>query len=306
MSSQHLRLHRPVHVFTALTLAAALAWPAVSAAAPKAPAFAELLLNTTVHHTGVEPEPGAVAAVRFRIEIPEAGLLALNLTVAGGTPLEPVLRLLDLPAATGGRANGAPQRLAQTPAALLVEARDKGTLFVEVAALEPDQSLPAFKLRSAFQPADPEVDGHLIAADVDPWEDDLGGKKPPGANSGDVLCELGEQDDHGDVPLCATPLSSGQPAAGVLHNDAGDDEDLFRFRLAETAVIAVEAASDSPLQLVLRDGDGLAVAAARSKSGSARLHLARALAAGRYFLEVESLNGFGAEYVLTLHRPSRR
>jgi hypothetical protein len=202
-----------------LVLAFVLASPPVSAAAPGIPTPTELLLSTTVRHAAIEPASGAVAGVRFCVEIP-----------AAGGPFE---------------------------------------------------------------------------KDVDPWDDDLDGKKPPSPPSGatavgDELCALGEQDDHGDVPLCDTPVGSDRTVAGVLHNDAGDDEELF---IPLTAVITVEA--DSVLQLVLRDRDGLAVAAAESEGRGAPLRLARALAVGCYLLEVESLNGDDAVYALTLHRPSR-
>lgn len=191
MSAQCFRLHRPVHVFTALIIATLFALPPASAAAPEVSVPAELLLNATLRHAAVEPEPGAVAAVRFRIEIPEA---------------------------------------------------DAGTFLVEVAAPEPDQILPAFRLRLAFQATDSPATGRSIVKDVDPWDDDLGGKKPPASGGGtSEPCVPGGE----DAPLCATPISSGEPVTGKL-------------------------------------------------------------AAGRYVLEVESLNGDDTEYLLTLHRLSRR
>lgn len=301
MSSQCFRLHRSVYVLAALALASVLASPPASAAAPEAPHPADLFLNTTVRHPAFEPRPGAIATVRFRVEVPQAGLLALHLTVAGGAQPEPVLRIL-VPLSTSGLL----RRVLQTPNTLIVEAREEGTFFVEVAAVESDQGLPAFKLRSAFQAAGPGPAGSLDK-EVDPWDDDLDGKPPLGGSNivGNELCALGEQDDHGDVTLCATPIGGGKTVSGVLHNDGGDDEDLFRFRLPDTGIITVEAVSDSALQLVLRDGDGLAVMVTRNESGGTPLRLARALAAGRYFLEVESLNGDDAVYALTLRRPSR-
>jgi hypothetical protein len=245
----------------------------------------------------MEPTPGRVASVRFRVNVPQAGFLALDLTIPGSVEPEPTLRLV---------AGGALRRLAQTPTSLLVEAQEAGTLLVEVAALESYQSLPAFKLRSAFKAEGTAVGGLIVANDVDPWDDDLGGKKPPGtAAVGDELCALGEQDDHGDVPLCSTPIVSIQPVAGTLHNEAGDDEDVFLVHLPSMAVLTVETVADAAVELVLRNGDGLAVAIQRSEGAGEPLRLARALAAGRYFLEVESLNGDDAVYALTLHRSNR-
>ncbi len=304
MPSHRFRLHHFINTTAAVAFASLLGLPAASAA-PGTPAT-ELLLNTTIRHAAIEPEPGAVAATRFRVGVPQAGFLALDLTLAGGAQPEPVLRVLGGSFYTGGGASAAPRLIAETPTALLVEAHDAGMLLVEVAALEPDQSLPAFKLRSAFQAAGSAAGGPF-AKDVDPWDDDLGPKPPPpnGIAVEDELCAVGEQDDHGDVPLCATPIGSGKTATGVLQNDAGDDEDLFIFRLPVTAVMTAEVVSDSGLQLVLRDRDGLVVAAIQSDGEAAPLRLARALAPGSYFLEVESLYGSDAVYALTLHRPSR-
>ncbi len=104
--------------------------------------------------------------------------------------------------------------------------------FVEVVALEEGQSLPAFKLISAFQPLD---GGGPIEGEVDPWDDDIDGPKPPGAVFfvGDELCSV---------------------------------------------------------VVVLSQGNGTS------------LRLARALAAGRYVLEVKSPNGDDAVDDLILHR----
>lgn len=143
------------------------------------------------------------------------------------------------------------------PAVLLLDLQEAGTLFVEVAALEDDQGLPAFELRLAFHASASAARGPF-EKDVDPWDDDLDGKpRPPGT----------------------APDSSAKTAAGVL--------------------------PDSALQLVLRNADGVAIAAAQSEGGGSRLRLARALAAGRYFLDVESLSGDDAVYFLTLQQPSR-
>ncbi|HYU33845.1 MAG TPA: hypothetical protein VEW48_16960 [Thermoanaerobaculia bacterium] len=134
-------------------------------------------------------------------------------------------------------------------------AQEMTTIVVEVTALDPGQSPPAFELRSTtFQAAGSAEDDPIID-EVDPWDDDLGGKKPPGS------------------------------AVGVL---------------------TVEAVSDGAVQLVLRNSEGLVMAVLRGEGAEGSLRLTRALAAGRYFLEVESLNGDDAEYALTLHRPGRR
>jgi hypothetical protein len=181
MSSQHVCLHRAVRVLTALAFGFLLASPPASAAASGAP------------------------AVRFQIEIPRDGLLAL--TLAGG-------------------------------------------------------------------PRDSTEINPFLDEDVDPWDDDLDGRRPPpppppAATFMGELDEVSEQDDP-----------------------------------SVTTVVTINAVSDSVLQLVLRDRDGLAVAVTHSKGVGTPLRLTRALAEGRYFLEVESLSGDDAVYALTLHRSS--
>jgi len=131
-------------------------------------------------------------------------------------------------------------------------AQEMTTIVVEVAALEPGRIPPVFELRSTFQAAGLAEDDPIID-EVDPWDDDLGGKKPPGS------------------------------AVGVL---------------------TVEVVSDAAVRLVLRNSDGLVMAVLRAESAEEPLRLARAIAAGRYFLEVEGLNGGDAVYTLTLRRPS--
>lgn len=182
MSSQHVYLHRSVHVMAALAFGFLLAAPSASTAASGAP------------------------AVRLQIEIPQARLLALDLTLVGG------------------------------------------------------------------HPGSTEVNP-FIEKDVDPWDDDLDGRRPPPPPppvtfEGD-LYRLGEQEN---------------PAA--------------------TTVVTIDAVSNLVRRLVLRDRYGLAVAVARSEGVGTPLRLTRALAVGRYFLEVESLNGDDAVYALTLHRSS--
>jgi hypothetical protein len=113
----------------------------------------------------------------------------------------------------------------------------------------------------------------LIDEDVDPWDDDLDGRRPPPP---------------------PPPTTFGSELSGLEMREAPSD----------TTVVTIDAVSDSVFRLVLRDRDGLAVAVTRGKGVGAPLRLTHALAEGRYFLEVESLNGGDTVYVLTLHRSS--
>jgi hypothetical protein len=113
----------------------------------------------------------------------------------------------------------------------------------------------------------------FIDEDVDPWDDDLDGRRPPPP---------------------PPPATFGGEPSGLGEQEGSSD----------TTVVTIGAVSDSVLRLVLRDRDGLAVAMTRGKGVGTPLRLTHALAEGRYFLEVESLNGGDAVYVLTLHRSS--
>jgi hypothetical protein len=114
----------------------------------------------------------------------------------------------------------------------------------------------------------------FIDKDVDPWDDDLDGRRPPPP---------------------PTPPATFRSDLSSLEEGEG---------LSDMALVTVDAVSDSVFQLVLRDRDGLAVAATRGRGMGMPLRLTHALAEGRYFLEAESLNGGDAVYVLTLQRSS--
>lgn len=112
----------------------------------------------------------------------------------------------------------------------------------------------------------------LTDKDVDPWDDDLDGRRPP--------------------PPPPPPVTFGSEISELREQEGSSD----------TTVVTIDAVSDSVLRLMLRDRDGLAVAMTRGKGVGTPLRLTHALAEGRYFLEVESLNGGAAVYVLTLRR----
>ncbi|HEX6899899.1 MAG TPA: hypothetical protein VF789_09300 [Thermoanaerobaculia bacterium] len=137
---------------------------------------------------------------------------------------------------------------------------------------------PAFRFQIeilADGPPGSTETGPFIDKDVDPWDDDLDGRRPP-------------------PPPPPPTTTFGSELSGLGEQEGSSD----------TAVVTIDAVSDSVLQLVLRDRDGLAVAMTSGKSVGMPLRLTHALAEGRYFLEVESLNGDATVYVLTLHRSS--
>jgi hypothetical protein len=287
-----------------LALACASLSQPTAAGAQQGQTAQELPLNAPFRYSGFQPGPESITAARFRLEIPEPGLLALDLTGLGDPRSEPLLRPLAPAAAVAG--SDPALILHRTPTSILVALREAGAFSVEVAAVDLDQSLPAFKLWPSFLPLS-SLPGDPFINAVDPWDDEID-PKPPGQGGGvaprDLLCSLGEHDDHGDTPLCATPLPTGSFLTGELLNDAGDDEDIFSFRLQDPTAISLEVVSSLAVRTALRDRNGMALAIAESEGEP--LRLARVLAAGRYFLEVEGRYGDSGVYALTLRQHGQR
>lgn len=255
--------------------------------------FSMHLSAATLRHDGVAAPPHDFDRARYTVEVPAAGTLFVDLTSVGSGTAEPFLRLL----AAESRA-----RVTSTPRAIEITTEGPTTLWLEVAGLEPGRSVSPFKLHTVFIDAGESA----TLQDVDPWDDDLDGKPkpppppPPSAGTGGLdvgLCPPAA-DDHPDNPRCATPLGRRGTAHGRLANEAGDDEDVFAFTLAEVGLVSARAEADLDVRLSLRDDQGTLLATAEGGNTPARL--TRALPAGRYLLEVESRYGEEGSYALTL------
>ncbi len=105
-------------------------------------------------------------------------------------------------------------------------------------------------------------------------------------------CAQGELDDHGDTPLCATPVELGGSAAGELGNGMGDDEDFFTFVLEAQRTVEIELGEGFAGHLTLYDN-----AAQRLEAGCCGEagRIVRTLGPGRYYVRV---GGVGKAYAL--------
>ena len=113
------------------------------------------------------------------------------------------------------------------------------------------------------------------------------------------LCSEGENDDHGNNPLCATAMKSGTPLTGTLTNRFGDDEDFATFVLDRTATVTLDLASKGSGTLRLLDDHGHLLGERIPTTGSL-VTLTQSLAAGRYFVAVTQAEAEEVSYELSL------
>ncbi len=115
-----------------------------------------------------------------------------------------------------------------------------------------------------------------------------------------ALCGLGEQDDHLDVPLCATPLAGARGAGGTIGDVTRDDEDYFTFTLAAPVTVKLGVRGEEPVTAALYDEEGQRLAAWEACSAGCEKGIVRALGRGRYFLGIASVEASGGRYTVTL------
>ncbi len=114
------------------------------------------------------------------------------------------------------------------------------------------------------------------------------------------LCSRGEVDDHGDDPLCATPIAFDESLVGKLENGFGDDADLFSFVMAAPATVVLTLDSTASAGLRLLDHQGQPLGTWLHGGGASPLVIHRSLAAGRYFLASEQAAAAEARYQVTV------
>lgn len=268
-----------------------------------------LTLDSTLRGgAGAAPAPEI-----FRIDIPSAGLLTLDVSAPACGP-QPKLAFLgglgpvEDAVATVGRTGFL--LVEATPQSLVVAVAKGGSYLLVVSAEDPARPLSGYTLRNAFMPgaavrssgrrADPRrrdpsrrlsptplKDVEEIEYEADP---DLG-----------ELCPPAEADDHGDTALCATWLPLGGEAAGTLGNAFGDDEDYFLFVLEDQATVAIELVAGEASFGILYDErqQRLSACDGRRPAGS---RLVRTLGPGRYFVRVGSANGAEEPFLLRVSR----
>lgn len=119
-----------------------------------------------------------------------------------------------------------------------------------------------------------------------------------------AVCSTGEQDDHGDTPLCATALTPPAVVEARLANGYGDDEDTFVVSVQQSGRIEVVLESlEVKAELVLRNAMGQVIGEASSDDCQAegKLRLLRILDAGRYTLTAVSTSNQEGGYRLLVH-----
>ncbi len=252
-------------------------------------------------------------ADRYYLDVPGAGILTLDVSAPTDAGNRPTVEI-----------QGDFELLYQSPASLVIDLPAAGAVWVAVAPEDPEHPLERYKLRNAFIP----VSGTLCGRDKEVAErreeDDLRHESPslplPGTLCGRdkevaerreeddlhydpplVPCFLDGADDHGDTPLCATPLDPGGGAAsGALDNPFGDDEDYFTFVLAGQKTVEIAAAGEVAGVLgALYDQRGQRLMAGEPEHGH-ELRLVRTLSAGRYFVRLESPHLRTGSYTLSV------
>lgn len=109
-------------------------------------------------------------------------------------------------------------------------------------------------------------------------------------------CGQGEQDDHHETWLCATPLTPGDAVAGSIANSYGDDVDGFTFTLESGRAVQLSWA-DQPgdWRLRISGASGQVVA---TVTGAADWQ--GRLAEGRYFVALDRPDGSSGSYEMAL------
>ena len=113
-----------------------------------------------------------------------------------------------------------------------------------------------------------------------------------------ALCPRLSHGDDGDTLGCATEIRLG----GILHADMQhaelDDRDTYTFVLHQRAQITLASHGDLDLRGMLYDADGQQLATDDEGAGRGNFRLEATLDAGRYYLRVDSLDGYTGDYEL--------
>ncbi len=270
-------------------------------------------LNGTVRgHGGSEPSV-------FAVEVPEAGIVMVELTVPGSAPADPKLALVSSACnATWGDCD--PTILSRSVSRLLLAVGEPATYFFRAAAQDPLMSLGSYRLTTGFVALDvptafdsegypdekvvrikPKGDPDEEVIEIDP-DSDLRYEVPLHPKLRE-LCRTAEIDDHADTFLCSTRLVPGREVAGGIGNFWGDDIDVFYLILEgspeETLwTLSVETTGNGDTFGGLYDRHGHRLEADDDGGHGANFRVVKALAPGLYFVRVEGRYGAEAPYAL--------
>lgn len=293
------------------------------------PVVAAGLNNTVRGHGGDESDV-------FAVEVPEAGIVSVELVVAVSAPAEPKLALVDSvcrgtgrewPEISSGSEHYGLTILARSVSRLLLAVREPGTYLFRVAAQDPLLPLGSYRFTTGFvaldlaifdfqsspeeeviqiEPkGDPDDEVIEIDPDSDLWYEVPLLTVPLGKSRGDGrgLCRAAEIDDHADTFICATRLMPGQEVAGEIGNCWGDDVDVFYLILEgspeETLwTLSVETMGDADTFGGLYDRHGHRLATDDDGGHGGNFRVVKALAPGLYFVRVEGGHSAEAAYAL--------
>ncbi len=244
----------------------------------------------------------------FRVQVPAAGYLLVEVRAAGGEP-QPILGLWGSQCL--GREGGSARVLERGTNHMTLRVEEPGSWLFRVGPEDPSSVLGQAVISSRFAPSFLETLAAGAGEDEEELEIDPGSLRIdpsfPRHQGEERLAEmaicagfLGE-DDHGDMASCATSLSVGV-VQGVIDSSRRRDVDFFRFNLPEEGGRTwwqVELHGIGSLVSLLDDqGNHLALHGGRGVVGEFRF--ARALAPGTYYLRVGGSEDVDEAYSLEL------
>ncbi len=250
----------------------------------------------------------------FKLDIPAAGLVTLDVAVPGFAEVEAKLGLLSRGCGPSP-SPGEPAVIEQTPTRLALIADAPGTYVFAVAAQDPRSVLGQYKLTAGFVAAkmlgrqafewgfakDGEEDDDEL--EIDP---DLKHGLRPGVQTfwdtphpaSRQLCRRLELDDHGDTFACATPLHPGSKVTATILGSWGDDQDLFVFTLTEARTVQLATSGPTDTFGVLHDADRHRLATDDDGGEGDNFRIVKTLSPGLYFVRVEGAHAAEGAYTL--------
>lgn len=112
------------------------------------------------------------------------------------------------------------------------------------------------------------------------------------------LCQLGPSpDDHGDSFACATSMQPGDQPSGSI---SSGDRDVFAFSLETGGTMEIQSDGGIDTSGRLYDETGALLDSDDDGGPGLGFLMSRSLAAGRYFVRVESSRGAAGAYTLSL------
>ena len=215
----------------------------------------------------------------FRLFVPAAGRLLLDVAPLGAAEVEPKLVLLGQDCQRGEEASIRSERRL-TSAVVTVDRA--GDFYFSVSAQDPASPMSDYVLRNRFaersslaskDTADPEDDPNLSVSTIT------------------ALCRSDDA-ETGDVFSCAEPLKKNRSVESAIAHRPSDhglevDHDVFTFSFAKTRTFEIRTVADLALNVSLYDRHGHRLATAKTADGA--LRLAGTLGPGRYLLRVAGI-----------------